>query len=68
MRHQQNALAALYTPPAARPNIQRTMQQQEGLGLYLFLCVFEEGMSISETISVARLFTDATQGLHCSIS
>lgn len=35
--------------------------------MYLFLCMFEKGMSISETISVPRLFTDATQSLHSSI-
>ncbi len=36
--------------------------------LYLFLCMFEKGMSINETIGVPGPFTDATQSLHSSIS
>lgn len=42
--------------------------QARRLDLYLFLYMFEKGMSISETISMLRLFTDATQSLHSSIS
>lgn len=55
-----------HTPPALyHPSHQAEARR---LDLYLFLCMFEKGMSISETISVPRLFTDATQSLHSSIS
>lgn len=38
------------------------------MDLYLFLRVFEKGMSVGQTIVAPRPFTDATQSIHWSIS
>lgn len=52
------------------PTLYHAAHQAEArrLDLYLFLCMFEKEMSINETISVPRPFSDATRSLHSSIS
>lgn len=65
-----------HRPPYVRPSATHTLPalyhpahqaQARRSDLYLFLQMFGKGMSISETISVQRLFTDATQSFHSSI-